>query len=84
MHVTPDMLFQTPCLDFLALYSSSVDGGESVDDMEDMAEDMELEQLHTDSAYESFSSQGSLECEWCQQAPQCEMVGFWALCVTLF
>ena len=57
MHV---MLFQTLCLDCLVFCSSSVDGGESVDAMEDVTEDMELEQLHNDSAYESFSSQGSV------------------------
>lgn len=40
--------------------SSSVDGVDSVeDDMEDFTEDMEMEQLYEDSAYDSFSSQGN-------------------------
>lgn len=40
--------------------SSSVAGGDSVEDVEDITEDMELEQLQDDSAYDSFSSQGEV------------------------
>lgn len=45
---------------FLIPCSSSVGGEEALSDVEDITEDMELEQLHGDSAYDSFSSQGDL------------------------
>ena len=40
--------------------SSSVDGADSLGTDEDITEDMELEQLQEDSAYDSFSSQGEI------------------------
>lgn len=39
--------------------SSSVGGGDPLDDMEDFTEDMELEQFQDDSTYDSFNSQGN-------------------------
>lgn len=45
-------------LSHLFYFSSSVASGETVEGMEDMMEDMELEHMHDDSAYDSFSSQG--------------------------
>ncbi len=37
--------------------SSSAEGGDSMEDDDDMTGDMEIEQFHNDSAYDSFTSQ---------------------------